>query len=352
MTDSNQRPNVSALARQHGCSRTTIRKHLASGKIQLLPATAGTSGHRGTGTGTGAAPKGKTGPQRGNNKNINSVPVPLPAPVPPPNRSIKQVALELAPPIELVRHLIILAPIAGLNIWPRVHQLLLGAADPAGWPFVGFQILTLVLLSRIPFAIERANWFVRVLLIGFGLILVATNLTFSTESIGYIRDAARDHNRGLENASDSLARQLDEARAERGALAPFIPTTADQITAAQHAVDEAITARDQECGKVGDNCRKRVAELGERQDTLSRLQFNRSIGHHATELDDKISKLTEKINAIGPKPAAQDPAAERLASITLGRMTADQIAEKLPIAWSLVAELCAFWGPWMFRRRR
>src|SRR5262245_49455694 len=44
---------------------------------------------------------------------------------------------------------------------------------------------------------------------------------------------------------------------------------AEAIAAAKSAVAQAITARDQECGKVGENCRKRIAELNARQSELT-----------------------------------------------------------------------------------
>lgn len=198
---------------------------------------------------------------------------------------------------------------------------------------------------------RQGSRLVRIGLIAFGFILVAANLSFSVESIGYVRDGARDHNRAIEANLESLTRQLKEARDERTGIASFTPTTDDQITAAQHAVDEAIVARQQECKPVGDNCRKRVIDEQDRERELGRLQSNKSIGDRAAVLDAKITDLDAKIRRIGPAPLAQDPVAARLAGITFGWLTADEIAEKLPIAWSLVAELCAFFGPWIFRQR-
>lgn len=86
------------------------------------------------------------------------------------------------------------------------------------------------------------------------------------------------------------------------------PTTTDEIAAAQRAVDEAIRARDQECGKVGDNCRKRVTELNESEDVLYRLHSNKSIGDRAAALDAKISAIERELRALGPEPLARTPA--------------------------------------------
>jgi len=62
---------------------------------------------------------------------------------------------------------------------------------------------------------------------------------------------------------------IGDAMAARGAVieqATDLRTQrADAIAVAKAAVAGAITARDQECGKVGPNCRQRVTELNQRQ---------------------------------------------------------------------------------------
>ena len=66
---------------------------------------------------------------------------------------------------------------------------------------------------------------------------------------------------------------IGDATAARGAVteqATDLRTQrADAIPIAKVAVANAIAARDQECGKVGPNCRQRVAELNQRQAELS-----------------------------------------------------------------------------------
>jgi hypothetical protein len=206
----------------------------------------------------------------------------------------------------------------------------------------------LLLLTQIPFALARIqSWIARVVLVGFAAILIAANLTFSVEAIGHVRDAARDHNRAIAANIVSLSHQLDERRTERAGLAAFTPTTSAEIVAGQHAVDEAVTARDQECGKVGDNCRKRVAELGDREHALARLQASKSIGDRAAELDTKIGDIEDQLRALGPAPLMQDPGAARLAMLTFGKLTADTVSDGLPTALSFVAEICALLGPFV-----
>jgi len=160
-------------------------------------------------------------------------------------------------------------------------------------------------------------------------------------------DTVRDHNRVVTDNVASLSRQLDERRNERVTLS-FTPVTSDQVTDAQKAVAEAITAREQECGKVGDNSRKRVAELNDRQYKLSGLQSNKAIGDHAAELDTEISSLENQISALGPAPLMQGPVAARLSMWTFGTLSAGAVSDGLPTALSLVAELCALFGPFIF----
>jgi hypothetical protein len=66
---------------------------------------------------------------------------------------------------------------------------------------------------------------------------------------------------------------IGDATAARGAVieqaADLRTQRADAIAIAKMAVASAIAARDQECGKVGPNCRQRVAELNQRQAELS-----------------------------------------------------------------------------------
>jgi hypothetical protein len=252
------------------------------------------------------------------------------------------------PALRLALTALVLTPVAGLNVWPRVAQLLAGATDPSGWSLVAFQILALFILAQIPFAMGGIqSWIARIVLAGFAIVLVSANLVFSVEAIGHVRDAARDHNRAIAASIVSLSRELEERRTERTGLAAFTPTTPAEIASAQHAVDEAVTARDQECGKVGDNCRKRVAELGDRELTLARLQSSKSIGDRATELDTKIGEIEDQLRALGPLPLMQDPGAARLAMLTFGKLSADQVSDGLPTALSFVAEICALLGPFV-----
>lgn len=150
----------------------------------------------------------------------------------------------------------VLAAVAYLNVWPRAVQLWNGAADTAGWSIVVFQILCLFLLAQIPFAISRtSSWVMSGVLAVFAVTLIAVNLSFSIESIGFVRDAARDHNRQTAANVVTWTRQRDDARAERKGLPTFSPTTDAQVASAKQAVEEARKAKDQECSNlIGFHC--------------------------------------------------------------------------------------------------
>ena len=78
----------------------------------------------------------------------------------------------------------------------------------------------------------------------------------------------------------------------RGGLPQFIPTTEQVVTA-------ATVARDQECGRVGENCRRRVAELA------TALRY-KALTDRAAEIDVEIATLTDKLVSL-PTVTSADP---------------------------------------------
>jgi hypothetical protein len=92
----------------------------------------------------------------------------------------------------------------------------------------------------------------------------------------------------------------------------------DKIEAARTAVASAITARDQECGRVGDNCRARVRELNQRQADLAAALAVPTVA--------------------GPSVSVADPGAHMLAAM----LGVDQASiQKLRIAGLTVAPITA-----------
>jgi hypothetical protein len=245
--------------------------------------------------------------------------------------------------------IVVLVPVAALNAWPRMVQLWTGESDSGGWSFLAFQLLSLFVMTQIPFAISHPGRRLggRVVLSILAALLVVTNLAFSVESVGHVRDVARDRNRSVEQKVESIKRQLDENRASRTSLPAFVPTSDDEVAAAQRAVDGAVVSREQECGKVGDNCRKRVSEVVDAQAKLSTVQGNKAIADRAFALDLKVGELERQVREAGPAPLASDPGASRLSALTFGMMSSDQVSVWLPTLMSLVAEVIALLGPFV-----
>jgi hypothetical protein len=242
----------------------------------------------------------------------------------------------------------ILTPIAALNMWPRIEQLISGRMDSAGWAIAAFQLLAMLLLAQIPFVMSRVrSWPPRIVLSGFATLLICGNMVFAVEAIGTVRDAARDRNRSLTGNITSLNRQMVTARADRAALGTVTPVTPNEVLAAAMAVQAAQTAREAECGKVGDNCRKREDNLRDAQAERARVESAKAISDKATALDASVSDLEGKLRTLGPAPLAQDPIAARLSLLTFGLMTAEQTADAVPNLLSLIAELVALLGPWI-----
>jgi hypothetical protein len=101
------------------------------------------------------------------------------------------------------------------------------------------------------------------------------------------RDAAAT-NRG------ALLDEIDRLKAERRRLV-FPPTD-------QSAVAAAKLARDQECGRVGPNCRQRVAEL-------NAVLRDKAASDRAAEIDARIAREEASLGTL-PALASADPQIE------------------------------------------
>jgi hypothetical protein len=73
---------------------------------------------------------------------------------------------------------------------------------------------------------------------------------------------------------------------------------AETIAAAKAAVANAVTARDQECGKVGENCRKRVAELAQREAELRTAVAAPTVATASVSAADPGAKLISELAGI------------------------------------------------------
>jgi hypothetical protein len=148
-------------------------------------------------------------------------------------------------------------------------------------------------------AVAAALWARRrFLLTGLALaVYLAAVVMTALTAIGFASTHIGDALAGRGAAVQQRAVLIEDAarlKAERASLR-FAPTT-------EQAVAAATVARDQECGRVGPNCRQRVAELA------SALR-DKALTDRAAELDGKIMALAAKLAGL-PTVALADPQIE------------------------------------------
>lgn len=240
-----------------------------------------------------------------------------------------------------------IAPSLAANVWPRVSQAIAqGVADGGTVAIVTLMVVSVLAMAACPFAVEKAaNWAFALLFAIFGLGLASLNFGNAVEVASHVRDLVRDPRKATLATAATLERDLAEARKSRTQLSHFTPTTAEGVTAAQGAVGTAIAARDQECGRVGENCRRRVAEVTDRQAELASATRNKALTDEATRLEGVIAGLQRRIAAFGPVPTHADPFAARIALIL--RTTEETVSEWWPTFVAGMIEAVAMVGPIM-----
>lgn len=130
-------------------------------------------------------------------------------------------------------------------------------------------------------------------LAGCCMYAIAVAMTLLT-AVGFAATNIDDAVAGRDAAAANRGALLDEInrlKAERARLV-FLPTD-------QSAVAAAKLARDQECGRVGPNCRQRVAEL-------NAVLRDKAAADRAAEIDARIAQEEAALSA-WPVLAAADP---------------------------------------------
>jgi hypothetical protein len=144
-------------------------------------------------------------------------------------------------------------------------------------------------------------------LTGAAMYAVAVAMTLLT-AVGFAATNIDDAiaGRGVATAQrEALRDEINHLKSERDGLV-FVPTDRSAVAAAQ-------IARDQECGRVGPNCRQRVAEL-------NAVLRDKAAADRAAEIDGRIAEQQSALNAL-PPTASHDPQAEaaRAAVVWLSR---------------------------------
>jgi len=125
---------------------------------------------------------------------------------------------------------------------------------------------------------------------------IAVGMTLLT-AVGFaatnIDDAVAGRGAAAAGREELLA-EIDRLKSERSRLV-FLPTDQSAVAAAQ-------LARDQECGRVGPNCRQRVAEL-------NAVLRDKAAAERAADIDARIAREEAALNAM-PVLASADPQIE------------------------------------------
>lgn len=209
------------------------------------------------------------------------------------------------------------APSAAANVWPRVsHMLEQGAASGTEVGITLALIMSALGMAAIPFAMKKATnlgfWLV---CLGFGLGLAGFNYSMAVDLAGHWRDQATAPAAQTAAEAEALKSRVARATAAKSELPHAPHTTAAQVTAAEEAVKLAEQARVQECDKIGDNCRARVAELKTATETRAVALANRGVTEKRERYEAEIDTAQKQLDGLGPVSEVVDPTAVRIGKV-------------------------------------
>ena len=241
------------------------------------------------------------------------------------------------------------APAGALNIWPRVEQMLSEGFSGHQFGVVLLVTMSALGMTAIPFAMAKAaNWGFWTTCAVFGTFLAGLNYALAVGAIGKAKDHETNSAAFLVSESQRLKKQLSELKAAGAQASSFKYTSEEMVESAREAIKLAIIARDQECGKVGDNCRARVAQLTSRQSELAGLLADREATRKADGREDALRDLETRLLKLGSIPERIDPQAERLSGLlqAIGFTTSTQrVADGLISILAIAAEAFALLMP-------
>lgn len=241
------------------------------------------------------------------------------------------------------------APAVTLNVWPRIEQMLTHGFNSNELGIVLLVTISALGMTAVPFAMQKAErwgfWFT---CLTFGISLAILNYVMAVGAIGKLSDHATAQATAAMSKAESLKTQLEELRSARRELGAFKPTTPEMLAAADDAVRLATEARDQECGRVGDFCRARVAQLQSRLSERAETGAHRALTLRAGEITSRITNLNEQIQHSGALPVYADPQAERIKALLVllwPTLATTQVANGIIHMLAIAAELFAFGMP-------
>jgi hypothetical protein len=246
-------------------------------------------------------------------------------------------------------------PSAALNVWPKLPQLWAGTAAGSDVAFVIMVTVSVLLMAAVPFAVSKARnigW--KSLFWAAGVALATLNYTLAVASVGKMRDSDAGPLRELLHKHAGLDSRIAKATNSRSKL-PHSRPMVDQamLDAANETVKLADEARKQECGKVGDNCRARVAEVTQATKDRAPLLVDKATADAIDNAEKELKDLEDQKAALDPPPRNVDAPAYRLSKqlgkiVDLGDNPVEATTDILIYTISGFAEFIALLGPMIF----
>ena len=254
----------------------------------------------------------------------------------------------------------VIAPTAALNIWPHIEAIMTcGTCDSRTIvphaTMVVIKTAFVVGLAYLPIKAEEAGTLKLATVCWLLWALLATVCFFNAqEGAGRLRDLLLSGSRESVSTAAALDSRIAELEKSRDGVPPHGPASAAMVENARSAVTDAQTARDQECGKVGDNCRKRVGEVEAANLKLAGIEERFALTQMLADINAKLAQKREERAAMTP-PKFKDAAAARIALILskIGIKTTEaQVTDWWPNWLAAVIEAWAALGAYCFLPRR
>ena len=246
-------------------------------------------------------------------------------------------------------------PSAALNVWAKLPQVLAGTAAGSDVAFVIMVTVSVLLMAAVPFAARKASnigW--KSLFWGVGLALATLNFTLAVASAGKMRDLDAGPLRDLVHQHAALDSRIERARNSRTKLPQIRPMVdGAMLDAANQGVTLAQATVDQECGKVGEHCRKRQDALGQAVKDRAPLLQLKATADQIDAVEKTLKDLEDEKATLKPAPDNVDAAAYRLSkllgkAVELGPNPVETTADILIYSVGGFAEMIALLGPVIF----
>jgi hypothetical protein len=248
------------------------------------------------------------------------------------------------------------SPTAAINIWPRLeHMWRVGSANGGELGTTLGIVVALVVMTAAVFKWQRDNDIgSRMMVLFMGMVCLAFNLAWAVDTAGAWRADTTAAPQGAIAKSKALSLEIQQETSAIVAIQPHQVVTKEMVAAAQRASDIAETNRKQECGVVGDNCRKRVAESTAMTERLSQFLKDEVLTTEANSRRKRLDIIQSELRELGSIPQRKDDTADRIAGViglfaNIGdRDDAEAMVSRWwPIVTAVVLEILAILGPWM-----